>query len=113
MKVWQFLSSTNYIETKIQRGFFNVIPGTFEHASHLAYVINNAQKNQWSLIVTLLDLPNAFGEAHHNLIDCVLEQHHVQEDIRGTFKNLHCCFKISILTDGFVIDFAHMEKGVL
>ena len=53
MKVWQFLASNNYIETKIQRGFFKVIWGTFEHASHLAYVINNAQKNQRSLIVTL------------------------------------------------------------
>ena len=24
-----------------------------------------------------------------------------------------CCFKTSMLTDGFVIDFVHMEKGVL
>ena len=41
-KVCQFLSSNNYIETNIQKGFVNGISGTFEHASHLAYIINNA-----------------------------------------------------------------------
>ena len=80
-KVCQFLSSNNYIETNIQKGFVNRISGTFEHTSHLAYVINYARKSQRSLIVTLLDLRNAFGEVHHNLIDCVLEHHHVPEDI--------------------------------
>ena len=63
--------------------------------------------------MTLLDLRNAFGEVHHNLIDCVLEHHHVPEDIREIVKNLYCCFKTPILTDSFVTDFVRMEKGVL
>ena len=42
----------------------------------------------------------------------VLEHHHVPEDIRKSVKNLYCCFK-TMLTDGFVTDFIHMEKGVL
>ena len=77
---------------------------------YLAYVINNARKSQRSLIVTLLELRNAFGEVHHNLINCVLEHHHVPEDVREIVKNLYCCFKTSMLTDGCVTDFAHMEK---
>ena len=81
-KVCQFLSSNNYIETNIQKGFVNGISGTFEHTSHLAYVINNGRKSERSLIVKFLDLGNTFGEVHHNLIDCVLEHHHVSEDIR-------------------------------
>ena len=88
-KVCQFLSSNNYIETNIQKGFVNRISGTFEHTSHLAYVINYARKSQRSLIVTLLDLRNVFGEVHHNLIDCVLEHHHVPDDIREIVKNLY------------------------
>ena len=81
-KVCQFLTSNNYIETNIQKGFVNGISGTFEQTNHLAYVINNAQKSQRSLTVTLLDLRNAFGEVHHDLINCVLEYHHVPESIR-------------------------------
>ena len=67
-KVCQFLSSNNFIETNIQKSFVNGILGTVEHTNHLAYVINNALKSQRSLVVTLLDLRNAFGEVHHNLI---------------------------------------------
>ena len=60
--------------------------------------------------MTLLDLRNAFGEVHHNLIDCILEHHYVPEDIREIVKNLYCCFKTSMLTDVFVTDLIHMKK---
>ena len=63
--------------------------------------------------MTLLDLRNAFGEVHHNLIGRVLEYHHVPEYIREIVKNLYCCFKTSVLTDGFLTDFIHVKKGVL
>ena len=98
-KVCQFLSSNNYIVTNIQKGFVKGVSGTFEHTSHLAYVINNARTYQRSLIVTLLELRNAFDEVHQNLTVCVLEHHHVPEDIREVVKNLYCCFKTSMLTD--------------
>ena len=42
-----------------------------------------------------------------------MEHYYVPEDIREIVKNLFSCFKISILTDGFVTDFVHMEKGIL
>ena len=106
-KVFQFLSSNNYIETNNQKGRVNGVSGTFEHTSHLVYVI------QRSLIVTFLDLRNAFGEVYLNSIDCVLENHHVPENIREIAKNLYCCFKTSVLTDGFVTVLVYMEKGVL
>ena len=61
----------------------------------------------------MLDLHNAFGEVHHNLIDCVLEHHHVPQDIREIVKNLYYCFKTSMFTGSFVTNFILMEKGVL
>ena len=81
--------------------------------SHLAYVIINARKSHHSLIVTLLDLPSAFYEVHHNLTDYVLEHHHVPEDIGEIVNNSYCCFKTSVLTDGFVADFVNIKKSVL
>ena len=61
----------------------------------------------------MLDLGNAFGEVHHNLIDYVLEYHHSPNDVREIVKNLYCCFKTFILSDGFVTDFVHMEISLL
>ena len=42
-----------------------------------------------------------------------MEYHHVPDDIREIVKNVYCCFKTSISTDGFVTDFVHMKKGDL
>ena len=106
-------NTNNYIETNIQKGFVNGVSGTFKHANHLAYVINNTRKSQRFLTVTFLDIRNAFGEVHHNLINCILEYHRVPENIREIVKNLYSCFKISILTDEFFTDFVHKQKGVL
>ena len=76
------------------------------------YVIDNSRKSQQSLIVTLLDLGNAFGKVHHNLIDCFLEYRHAPEGIRKIVKNLYYCFETSVLTYGFVTDLVHIEKSV-
>ena len=80
----QFLSSNNYRETNIEKGFLDGISGTFKHTTYLPYVINNAQKKQRFLTLTLSDLCDAFGEVHHNLIDCVLEYHQCP---RGYLRN--------------------------
>ena len=48
----------------------------------MARIINTARTKQRSLIITLLDLKNAFGEVHHNLITSVLDYHHIPEHIK-------------------------------
>ena len=67
----------NYIETNVQKGFTPGMTGTYEHTAQLAHIIRQAKKNQRSLVITLLDFKNAFGEVHHNLIPVVLDYHHV------------------------------------
>ena len=42
------------------------VSGVLEHTSMMAYLINKARLKQRSVIITLLDLKNAFGEVHHN-----------------------------------------------
>ena len=70
--IFAFLSSNNFIEHGIQKGFIPRLSGTLEHTSLMAHIINRARSRQRSLVITLLDLKNAFGEVHHNLIGKVL-----------------------------------------
>ena len=70
--IFKFLTENNFIETAIQKGFYPKILGTVEHTVQMGHVINQARVKQRSLVVTLLDLKNAFGEVHHNLIQEVL-----------------------------------------
>ena len=79
--MYDFLKQNNYIESEIQKGFTSKISGTLEHTSMMGHIINKTRTKQRSLIVTLLDLKNAFGEVHHNLITSVLSYHHIPDGI--------------------------------
>ena len=65
------------------------------------------------MTITLIDLRNAFGEVHRNLIDTILEYHHVDQQVRYIVKLLYRDFYISIITDAFTSDFIKVSKGVL
>ena len=56
------LAENNYIEHIIQKGFTPKLSRTLEHTAQMAHIINNARLKQRSLIITLLDLKNAFRE---------------------------------------------------
>jgi len=92
------------------KGFYPNISGTLEHTAQMGHVINQARVKQWSLVVTLLDLKNAFGEVHHNLIQEVLSYHHIPE---RSVRNLYTNFKTSIITQDFNTPFITVGRGVL
>ena len=75
--IFSYLSQNGFIEQHIQKGFAHGVSGTLEHISMVAHIINKARLKQCSVVITLLDLKNAFGEVHHNLIRCVLDYHHI------------------------------------
>ena len=79
----------------------------------MAEVINQARLKQRSLVITLLDLKNAFGEVHHNLIQEVLNYHHIPEHIKYLIRSLYTDFKTSILTYDFHTPFITVGRGIL
>ena len=60
-KLFVYLMKNNYLETNVKKGFTPGMTGTYEHIAQLAHIIRQAKKKQRSLVVTLLDLKNAFG----------------------------------------------------
>ena len=91
--IFNFLAANNYIEREIQKGFTPGLSGTFEHTAQMADIINKARTKQRSLVITLLDLKNAFGEVHHNLIQTALDYHHIPDHIKSLVKSLYTDFK--------------------
>lgn len=84
-----------------------------EHNAQIANIIKKARTKQHSLVITLLDLENASGEVHHNLIQTVLGYHHIPDHIKLLIKSLYTDFKTSIITPGFRTPFAPVGRGVL
>ena len=111
--MFTFLLANNFIEHNIQKGFTPHISGTFEHTAPMAHTINQARIKQRSLVVTLLDLKNAFGEVNHNLIQSVLGYHHIPDHIKVLIKSLYTNFKTSIITSKFNTPFIPVGRGVL
>ena len=59
--IFSFLRQNDFIESEIQKGFNPKIAGVLEHTSMMANIIDKARIKQCSLVITLLDLKNAFG----------------------------------------------------
>ena len=111
--IFKFLAENNLIDHDIQKGFSPKLSGTLEHTAQMAHIINQARLKQRSLIISLLDLKNAFGEVHHNLIQEVLTYHHIPEHIKCLIQSLYTDFKTSILTCDFHTPFINVGCGVL
>ena len=111
--IFTFLIANNFIESNIQKGFTPHVSGTLEHTAQMAYIINQARIKQRSLVITLLDLKNAFGNINHNLINSVLGYHHIPDHIKVLIKSLYTNFKTSIITSSFNTPFIPVGRGVL
>ena len=79
----------------------------------MANIINKARTKQRSLIITLLDLKNAFGEVHHNLIYEVLDYHYIPDHVKNLIRSLYTDFQTSIITEEFSTPFITVGRGVL
>ena len=112
-RIYSFLMDKKYIETKIQKGFWEEVSGTIEHTELLTHIINHARNNKRHLIVTLLDLKNAFGEVDHQLLTTVLEHHHVPTAVIELIQNLYDSYTISVGTESFITNPILVGKGVL
>ena len=112
-KIFEFLKENNYMEHNLQKGFFPKLSGTFEHTAQIGHIIDKARFKQRSLIVTLLDLKNAFVEVHHNLISAVYKYHHIPEQIDHLVKDLYSNFSTTIMTSHFKTPFIKVGRGVI
>ena len=63
-RIFKFVFENEFIESGIQKGFWPGNSGTIEHTKLLSHIINHARNKQRSLVVTLIDLKNAFAEVH-------------------------------------------------
>ena len=111
--IYSYLISNNFIEHSIQKGFTPNLSGTLEHTAQMADIINKARIRQRSVVITLLDLKNAFGEVHHNLIQSVLDYHYIPHHINSAIKSLYTDFQTSIITSDFSTPFISVGRGVL
>ena len=85
----------------------------YEHTELLSHMINHARGKQRKIIITLLDLKNAFGEVDHRLLLKTLEYHHIPENIKLLISEYYDDYVITIATGQYKTDPLMVGKGVL
>ena len=93
------MSKNNYIETNLQNGLWDGIPGT---------IIAGESKK------ILLDLKNALGEvSRHELLRMTLKFHHVPEEIISLINEFYTDYHVSVGAKSFVTDPIAVERGIV
>ena len=89
------------------------ISGTCEQTSQLAQIIRHAKLKQRTLVVTLLDLKNAFGEVYHNLTMEILKYYHMPNEVQNMILDICGNFTTRIACKDNITDPIVVERGVL
>ena len=114
LRMTNFLMSNNLVYNTIQKGFWPRTNGVTEHTSVLSHIIDDARRHQRSVIVTLLDLRNAFGEVSHKLISKSLQLHSIPPTIINLVENIYNQYaNVSICVKKMATNKIKIGKGVL
>ena len=89
-----------YIDRSVQKGFLQGMAGCVEHTFSLHHLLKDAFQHHRQIIVSWIDLANAYGSIMHNLIQFALEWYHVPVQIREIIFNYYAKLspKIGVLT---------------
>ena len=72
-QIYELLLKNKYIEYHYQKAFTPGMSRTFEHIGEMENIINQSRLKQRSLVITLIDLRNAFGTINHHLVQTMLK----------------------------------------
>ena len=82
----------------MQKGLTPGLRGIFKIIANMLPIINDARRRQRFVPIKLIDLQNACGEVHHNLIESVLKYHHIPDDVISIIRSLYSDFHITIFS---------------
>ena len=84
-----YMVSNNFLDTSVQKAFLPGVPGCLEHYKKLSAIIRDAHKKHRSLSVCWLDLANAYGSVHHQLISFCLQHYHAPQSFIDSVMDIY------------------------
>ena len=112
-RLLDFTLANKYIDTTIQKGGIPGVSGCLEHTSLLSQLIQEAKSEKKNLVVTWLDISNAYGSIPHKLIRKALEAAHVSKEMIDLIDSYYDNPKIRFATKHFTTDWQKLEKGII
>ena len=101
-----------YILRHIQKGFLTGIAGCLEHSFVLMEALREAKESTRQIVVTWIDLANAYGSVRHNLIQFALNWYHVPLVIQELIFDYYEKLCAMIITNNWSTGFFLFDIGL-
>ena len=112
-RITSFLLKNSLIDPSIQKGGIPGISGCLEHTSLVSQAIREAKKEKKNLVVTWLDIANAYGSIPHDVIKHALENAHLPTRARDLIANYYKDLRIRFTTKDCTTEWQMVEKGII
>lgn len=112
-RLLNFTLANKYIDTSVQKGGIPKVSGCLEHTAILSHLIKEAKEKKKNLVITWLDIANAYGSIPHSLIITALRRAHVPEEVCELVKTYYADVKIRFTTADFTTEWQQLEKGII
>jgi hypothetical protein len=112
-RMTEFLTGSGYIDESIQKGGIPGVSGCLEHTAVLSQLIREAKKEKKNLVVTWLDVANAYGSIPHDVIMKALQRAHIPDSTRSLIESYYSDVRIRFTTAKFTTEWQRVEKGII
>ena len=112
-RILDFALANGYIDTSIQKGGVPGVSGCLEHTAVVSQLIREAKKERKNLVVTWLDIANAYGSIPHKFIFKALREAHMPEDVVQLVESYYSDARIRFATKNFNTKWQRVEKGII
>ena len=111
-RLQKFMVRNNYIKSNLQKGFLFGVPGCIEHSFALVEALRRVRADKRAIVISWIDLANAYGSVRHNLIQFALNWYHVPEHIQGLIFDYYEKLCASITTKDWSTPFFSFDIGL-
>ena len=112
-KLTKFAVRNEYIDRSIQKAGIPGVSGCLENSALLTQMIAEAKKKKKNLVLTWLDIANAYGTMPHQLVLRALEEAHVPKEVQAWIKEYYRGVFIRFTTKQFTTTWQKLEKGIV
>ena len=111
-RLQSFFVKNNYIPREVQKGFLSGIAGCVEHTFTLFEALREAKSEQRQIVVSWIDLANAYGSVRHNLIQFALNWFHVPKMIQALIFDYYNKLMAKVVTKEWTSGFFLFDIGL-
>ena len=106
------MRANDYLDPDLQKAFLPIIPGVVEHQAKLAAVIISTHQQKRSLGIEWLDIANAYGSVHPELIEFSMAHYHAPPELCRLLQSWYSGLSGVVSTDQWQTDTVPLKTGV-